>query len=109
MTTPVSLAEWIASLRADLAEAVDWQEARENAAKAEGRPLRVPPLRLGELKLELEVRTTRESGGKAGLRFWVVSGDVDRKVAEGSTQKVTLTLAPLRDVHLGDDEGFLKD
>lgn len=106
MSTPISLAEWIAAVRADLTDAIAWQTERERAAIARGEALAVPALRLDELKLEVEVRTTREVSGRAGLRFWVVA-EGDRKDGEGSTQKVTLTLAPTREVHLGDEEGFL--
>jgi hypothetical protein len=109
VSQPVSIAEWIEALRADLEDAALRQKQRLSAEREPGREMAVPGLRLHELKLELEVRTTRETSGSAGLKFWVVSGEADRKIAEGATQRVTLVLQPERDVHLGDDPGFLDD
>lgn len=107
MNESVSVAEWIEALRADLEIAVLRQRERTRAGLAVGSEPPVPALRLHELKLELELRTTRETSGRAGLKFWVVSGEADRKIADGATQRITLTLQPERDIHLGDDPGFL--
>ena len=107
MSEPVSLAEWIAELRAELTEAVTWQREREGEAEQRGSSLAVPALALKELKLDLEIKTSRQTGSRGGLKFWVVSGDVDRKESSGTTQRVTLVLTPTGEVHLGDDEGFV--
>ena len=114
MTEPIRLAEWIAALRGELTEAVLWQEGRQNAAIAEGREPPVPPLRLKELKLEVELTSSRESGvtgeAKAGAKgghiaFFVVSGEVsgsaEHRRTSQSTQRVTLLLEPLGEVKLG--------
>ena len=107
MDESISLAEWIAELRAELTEAAVWQAERVDSATKVGKELRVPPLKVKELKLEIEVRASRETKGKAGLKFWVVSGEGERKQSAGTTQRVTLLLMPTSEVHLGDEEGFL--
>lgn len=107
MSEPILLAEWIAALKADLVEAVEWQNEREEAAASRGGKLSVPAFRLDEMKLEIEVSTTRETSGQGGVKFWIITGDAARKTGQDRTQKVTLTLKPVRDLHLGDDEGFL--
>ncbi len=109
MPDSISLAEWIGALRAELTEAVTWQQERTKRAQSDGSPLTVPPLALGELKLEMEVRTTRDDGIKGGLKFWVLSTDAERKRSESSIQKVTLVLHPTAQIHLGDDKGFLDE
>jgi Trypsin-co-occurring domain 2 len=104
MDESISLAEWIAELRAELTEATAWQEERVEGAAKRGKLLRVPPLNLEELKLEIEVRTSRETSGRAGLKFWVVSAEGDRKQSIGATQRVTLLLKPTKEMHLGVEE-----
>jgi hypothetical protein len=112
MTEPIRLADWIAALRAELTEAVAWQHGREDAAKVEGRELMVPPLKLKELKLEVEIASSRESkvggGAKGGIEFWVVSAEVsgegESRRTSQATQRVTLLLEPLTPLKLGSDD-----
>lgn len=111
MTEPIKLAEWISALRAELQEATVLQSGREAAARAEGVDLAVPPLRVKEIKLEVEITASREFGekasAKAGIEFWIISGgaagEVERRRSAQSTQMITLLLEPLSELKLGSD------
>jgi Trypsin-co-occurring domain 2 len=107
MSEPVALAEWIAAIRAELTHAVTWQSERLREASRAGRSLLVPPLRLEELKLEVEVETSAHVEASGGLKFWVVTSDVSARRERGTTQRITLHLRPTNEMHLGDDPGFL--
>lgn len=107
----IALAEWIMSIRAELTDAAVAQVEREDYAKKSGKPLVVPPLKVKELRLELEVCTEKvagaKSGAKSGLQFWVlplitVSGEAELRRQSGLTQKLILTLEPVRPLTLGD-------
>jgi len=79
---PIPFADWLESLRAELADA-------ERAGR--DRELR---LQVDKLELELEVQSTREAGAKSGVRFWVVDAGADGRVKSGLTQRVRLSLTP---------------
>jgi hypothetical protein len=50
---------------------------------------------VGPVTVEFTLMTHHEGGGKAGVRFWVVEAGASASVANESTQKVTLELAPV--------------
>jgi hypothetical protein len=107
MSEPIALAEWIASIRAELTQAATWQRERLTEASRAGHSLVVPPLRLEELKLEVEVETSSHLERGGGLKFWVVTSDLSTRRERGTTQRITLHLRPTSEMHLGDDPGFL--
>ncbi len=80
----------------ELAEAI--QQLREQLATAviEGKDER---LRFGleSVELELQVTATREGGGEAGLKLWIIDAKASGKVASESLQKVKLVLKPQLD------------
>ncbi|MFE1960987.1 trypco2 family protein [Streptomyces sp. NPDC059479] len=82
----VELAEMIGQLRAELTEAMR-QGENENA------DLR---FELGPVELELTISVDKEAGPGAKVRFWVVELGADAKIAQNSTQRITLTLDPRR-------------
>ncbi|MGV1010503.1 MAG: trypco2 family protein [Dermatophilaceae bacterium] len=53
------------------------------------------PIEVGPLTVEFTLLARREGEGKAGLKFWVVDAGVSGKLANESTQKVTMQLTPL--------------
>ena len=94
---PIGLADAIGRVRAELIEA---------QRKGEGQDLR---FRLGEVQLEFQVELTREGGGEAGIKVWVVSVGAKGTVTSGRTQTVTVTMVPQvqtggewKDVMVGD-------
>jgi hypothetical protein len=111
MIEKIGLADWIAALRVELTEAVRLQEAREAAVAVEGSRLAVAPLRLKELKLEVNVTSACESSAtgeaKVGVKFYVVSGEVSSKGElsrhSESTHRVTLLLEPGKEIFMGEE------
>ncbi|MFI6285910.1 trypco2 family protein [Streptomyces sp. NPDC051018] len=83
----LGLAESIAALRGELTEAV---------AAADDAGIR---FEVGEIELEFHVGVTRQSGGRAGVRFWVVEMGGEGSYAKEQIQRITLTLLPPRDGH----------
>jgi len=81
--SPTAFAEWLVSLRAELAEA-------EQRGRGEGVRLRVD-----KVELDVEVTTTREAGAKGGVKFWVVDAGVDGRLKSGRTQRLKLSITPL--------------
>lgn len=98
----ISLAELIATIRAELSEAAQWQVEREQNAEEQQRELSVPPLRVKELTIELEVVAERSKAGSAGIKFWVLTGALDGKATNKRSQKIVLTLETTKELHLGD-------
>ena len=80
---PVRLAEWIQALRQEV------QAAQQSAANQ-------PVFVMGPLEVEIDVCTTREGTGRAGLHFWVVDGGTEGKRGTSATQRVRVTLTPLQ-------------
>lgn len=78
----LDLAEVIAELRTELADAID--KGRNEALRFEVGPV--------ELELTVAVEKSGTTGGK--VKFWVVEAGVDGKIASTSTQKVKVTLTP---------------
>ncbi|OZM81943.1 trypco2 family protein [Pseudonocardia sp. MH-G8] len=78
----LALAEVIAQLRAELAEAV---------RAGEGEDLQ---FELGPVELELTVGVEKAATPGAKVRFWVLELGADTKLASTSTQRITLTLDP---------------
>jgi hypothetical protein len=96
---PIGLAEAIRKVRAELAV------ARRDGEHDELR------FRLGEVQLQFEVQLTREGGGEAGVKLWVVSVGAKASVTSGQTHTVTVAMVPqtveadgtLHDVLVGDE------
>jgi Trypsin-co-occurring domain 2 len=78
----IELAEVIGDLRSEL------DRARVGGA---GEELR---FELGPVELEVTVGLTREGGGGAKVRFWVVELGGDARVGAANTQRIKLTLQP---------------
>ena len=76
----LSLAETIASLRAELAEAV--RAGSDSDIR----------FTVGQVQLEFHVGVTHKLGGKAGARFWVVQMDGEGSYSKEQIQKITVTL-----------------
>ncbi|WP_308298900.1 trypco2 family protein [Streptomyces sp. GESEQ-35] len=92
----VRLAEWIQALREEV------QAAQESAANQ-------PMFVMGPLELEIDLCTTREVTGRAGLRFWVVDGGTEGMRGASATQRVRVTLTPLQSTlvkSVGDEEAL---
>ncbi|WDV51935.1 hypothetical protein PV963_16915 [Streptomyces coeruleorubidus] len=49
---------------------------------------------LGPVEVEASIAVTREAGGDAKVRLWVVDAGANGKYAQAETQRVTLTLTP---------------
>lgn len=79
----VRLAEWIQALRQEV------QAAEQSAGND-------PVFLMGPLEVEIDVCTTREATGRAGLHFWVVDGGTEGKRGASATQRVRVTLTPLQ-------------
>ena len=80
----VELADMIAQLRTELSRAM---------AAGDGADLRFKAERV-ELELTVGVERTREPGVK--VRFWVFDASASAKRAATATQRLTLTLQPVR-------------
>jgi len=79
------LAEWIQALRAEL-----------ERAEQDGTNQHLQ-FTVGPLELEFEMAASREVGGDAGIRFWVLSLGASGKRTGETTQRVKLTLTPKSD------------
>lgn len=78
----VGLADAIRELRRELAEAMD---------EGQGKPVR---FELGPVEMEFLLQVTKDAGGSAGVRFWVVSLGAQGNFSSGSTHRVKLALTP---------------
>ena len=81
----VPLAEYIRVLREQL------ETAQQEGA---GRGVRFA---VGAVELEFEVTMKRESGGRGGVKLWVVEAGGDGRSSGGRTQRVRMTLTPADD------------
>ncbi|MFC4500524.1 MULTISPECIES: trypco2 family protein [Streptomyces] len=78
----IELADMIRELRQQLTTAL---------ADGEDEVLR---FELGPVEVEASVAVTREAGGDAKVRLWVVDAGASGKYAHAETQRITLTLTP---------------
>ena len=78
----ISLSEVITQLRAEISEALSASRYEE---------LRFEP---GPVELELTVRVEQVSGGKAGVRFWVIEASDSERGDAAGLQRIRLTLQP---------------
>lgn len=78
----IELAEMIRELREQLTAAL---------ADGDGKLVR---FELGPVEVEASVAVTREAGGEAKVRLWVVDAGANGKYAHAETQRITLTLTP---------------
>ena len=82
MAERLGLSEVIASLRAELTDAM---------AEGTGKQVR---FKAGTVDLEFNVTVAREGGVGGKVRFWVIEAGADGKVSSASTQTVKLRLEP---------------
>lgn len=78
---PVHLAEFVGALRGELRRAIAERDPEL-------------PLVVDSLTVELMVQTTRTTGAKGGISFWVMEAGAETNAQRGSTQRITLTLTP---------------
>lgn len=79
----IGLTEAIASLRAELSDAIE---------EAKGQDIQFP---LGQINLEFQVGITRDVRGGGKLRFWVFELGADTGYSAQSVQKVSISLGAL--------------
>ncbi|MFE7318282.1 trypco2 family protein [Streptomyces sp. NPDC057555] len=78
----IELSEMVRELRHELMAAI---------SEGDGEVLR---FELGPVEIEASVSVSKEAGGNAKLRFWVVDTEAAAKAARANTQRITLTLHP---------------
>ncbi|MEU0456094.1 trypco2 family protein [Streptomyces sp. NPDC006129] len=78
----IELADMIRELREQLTTAL---------TDGDGRMLR---FEAGPVEIEATLAVTREVGGDAKVRLWVVDAGANGKFSQAETQRVTLTLTP---------------
>jgi Trypsin-co-occurring domain 2 len=79
---PIGLAEAIRQVRVELTHA--HLEGQEKDLRFRG----------GEVQLQFDVAVTREGGGEAGIKLWVVSVGAKGEVTNAKTNTVTVSLLP---------------
>ncbi|MER7455651.1 trypco2 family protein [Micromonospora sp. NPDC126480] len=80
----IGLADAITALREELTTAIE-------AAGAEDLRFRV-----GEMSVEFEIAVERTSGGRGGLKFWVVEAGGEHTRTGSHTHRITVPLTPTR-------------
>lgn len=78
----IELSDMIRELRQQLTVAL---------ADGEGETVR---FELGPVEVEATVAVSREAGGDAKVRLWVVDAGANGKYAHAQTQRITVTLTP---------------
>ena len=78
----IELADLIRELRQQLTTAL---------ADGDGESVR---FELGPVEVEASVAVSREAGGDAKVRLWVVDAGANGKYTQAETQRITLTLTP---------------
>lgn len=78
----IPLSEMIRTLRSEL---------QQSMKEAENAPLQ---FKLESVELELKVRLTKETEGKGGLQFWVISAGGKHKVEQQDIHTFKLKLQP---------------
>src|SRR3954452_11975714 len=58
---------------------------------------------LGPIELEFQVEVSREAGGEAGIKFWVVALGGKGSRSSGATHTVRLSLSPVLAADVGTD------
>jgi hypothetical protein len=79
----IGVEEAIRTLRAELTAAM---------LEGEGQQLQFRP---GPIELEFLVQVSREKGGDAGVKFWVISIGGSAKATSSTTHRIKLTLNPI--------------
>lgn len=77
-----------------LASAIEALRRELVVALAEGKDQEVR-FALGPIELEFQVEVSREAGGEAGVKFWVVSLGAKGSRSSGSTHTVRVNLSPV--------------
>jgi hypothetical protein len=88
----VPLASAIEALRSELLQAVRGGEDQEVR------------FALGPIELEFEVEVTREAGGEAGVKFWVIGLGAKGSRTSGTTHTVRISLSPVLAADVGTDQ-----
>jgi Trypsin-co-occurring domain 2 len=78
----IGLADAIKALRQELAMAME--EGQEKSVRFE----------LGPVEMEFLLQVTKDAGGSAGVKFWIVSLGGQAGISSGSTHRVKLALTP---------------
>jgi len=78
----VGLADAIRELRRELTEAM---------TEGQGKPIR---FELGPVEMEFLLEVSKDAGGEAGVKFWVISLGGKGSMSSGSTHRVKLSLIP---------------
>ncbi len=87
----VPLASAIEALRGELVAAVQ---------AGKGQEVRFA---LGSVELEFQVEVSRETGGEAGVKFWVIALGGKGTRSSGTAHTVRLSLSPVLASEAGDD------
>lgn len=87
----IPLSRAIQALRRELVAAV--QEGEDQEVR----------FALGPIELEFQVELSREAGGEAGIKFWVVSLGGKGSRTSGTTHTVRLSLSPVLASEAGRD------
>jgi hypothetical protein len=90
----LSLSEWLVSLRQEL-----------RTAKRDGESADDITFVVEHIEVELAITSSREHGGRAGVRFWVVDGGLDGRAGSEHVQRVRLSLKAVGD----DGELMIRD
>jgi hypothetical protein len=77
----------------ELADAVRAVRDGLMAAAVEGADAPVR-FEVGPIEMEFTVEIRRETGGKAGVKAWVLNAEADARASHGSTHRVAFTLTP---------------
>ncbi|MFC4147997.1 trypco2 family protein [Micromonospora mangrovi] len=78
------MADAITALREELTTAIE-------AAGAENLRFKV-----GEMSVEFEIAVERTSGGRGGLKFWVIEAGGEHSHTGTRTHRITVPLTPVR-------------
>jgi hypothetical protein len=78
----VGLADAIKALRQEIAAAME--EGQDKSIRFE----------LGPVEMEFLLQVTKDAGGSAGVKFWIVSFGGQAGISSGSTHRVKLALTP---------------
>lgn len=79
----IELSKMLGQLRRELLDA-QW----------EGQDSRLKFL-IEDIEIELQIATTQEGEGGAGIKFWILNADAKVNLAETKTQKLKLKLKPV--------------
>lgn len=94
MPQPILLADFIETVRGELADAMIRRREHKASADAIGAYDPVGDLNLTEVTIEAHVAASRESTGKAGLKVWVIAAEGSVQSGASTLHKVVIKLSP---------------